>query len=248
MLHTKCSECVFNKKENGIQVGCELKNIDNIKKELVENNFVLSKFCTGFRPQHWVDDVGTDDKEKLLELVKTEMIPPINYVIIFEDSIDKLKTTLESIRNIKNKNPRSTLTVVNKKVEFNEEIYSIINKENFIKDRIYLVYIIDDNVNPVDQAFKNMINGYATYVYAGYEFKEDFVNKINDFTNLESKNLYLVHDQAHLLFFVKIFQFLNGNKKTMHGEVVNDLSFIERVTKENYLKTGVYNWKDFFNE
>lgn len=244
MVKTYCKDCVFNKKEGDVQVGCEIKNIEKATSSLEDGNMVLDRFCTGFRPQHWVDDVGTSDKAKLIELAKIEMIAPVNYAIIFEDNIEDLKKTLASIRAIENKNPRSTLTVINKKVEFNEEIYSLINQENFIKDRIYLVYVIDQEINVVDQAFKNMINGYAAYVYAGYEFPNNFVNKINEFTNIDFGYLYTVHDERKLLFNVKIFNFLGGNKK----DEKNHSSFLEKVKAENSLKVGVYDWKEFFNE
>lgn len=244
MVKTYCKDCVFRKEENGAQVGCEIKNLTNISVAMEDGKMVLDRFCTGFRPQHWVDDVGTLDKDKLIELVNIEMISPINYAIIFDNNIEDLKKTLASIRSIKNKNPRSTLTVINKSVEFNEEIYSIINKENFIKDRIYLVFIIDENVNIVDQSFKNMINGYSVYVKAGYEFQEEFVNKINDFTNINFKYLYAVHNKDCLLFYGKIYKFISGNKNKEH----EGLSFLERIKKENSLNVGVYDWKEFFNE
>lgn len=244
MVKTYCKDCVFRKEVDGVQVGCEIKNLQNVVVTMEDGKMVLDRFCTGFRPQHWVDDVGTSDKDKLIELAKIEMISPVNYAIIFDDSIEDLQKTLASIRSIKNKNPRSTLTVINKKVEFNQEIYSIINKENFIKDRIYLVYIIDENVNIVDQSFKNMINGYSVYVKAGYEFQEEFVNKINDFTNINFKYLYAVHNKECLLFYSKIYKFVVSDK----SEESKNLSFLERIKKQNALNVGVYDWKEFFNE
>jgi len=246
MLTTSCKNCVFKIGENN-QTGCHLNRLDKLPHTKNEDgNFVILKFCNGFRPERWKEDVDVSSMEDMLATVKHEMHVPINFVIQFNDSIENLKKTLKSISEIENVNARSTLTVVNRKVEYNEEISQIIFQQNFPEDKIFLVYIIEENDAVMNTCFKNFNIGNMVTVWAGYEFPVNFENVINKTINEDMSKLYLVFDENKYLTNTHLFKRLNGDLPlTLDDGTIDNDNYINKVCQRSG-GNGVYSWSEYF--
>lgn len=242
MLTTSCKHCVFKIKEGEQQTGCQLNRFDTAKTFDDEGDGVVLGFCNGFRPQRWVEDVEAKDMQEMLSIVRHEMVEPINFVIQFKDSLEDLKKTLASIAKIENLNKRSTLTVVNRKVEFNEEISKIIFSQNLHEDRMFLMYIVDENNPVMNSCFKNFNIGQMVTVWAGYEFSADFSQKLCNFINVDLQKLYLVYDDTKYLCHTSMFKVLNGDLPMINGE---SGTLIEKILRRDK-GTGIYEWSKFF--
>jgi hypothetical protein len=246
MLTTSCKNCVFKIGESD-QTGCHLNRLDKMPHTKDEDgNFVILKFCNGFRPERWKEDVGVSTIEEMIATVKHEMHSPINFVIHFKDSLEELKKTLESISRIQNLNKRSTLTVVNKKVEFNEEISEIIFRQNFHEDRIFLMFILDENQPILNNCFKNFNVGNMVTVWAGYEFPENFEDLVNKTVNEDMEKLYLIFDDNKYFTSTQLFKSLNGDLPLVldNGEVDSD-DYVNKICRRSG-GNGVYNWSEYF--
>lgn len=246
MFTTKCETCLFNVRADGVQVGCKFNRLDKLSKELVDNNYVINRFCNTYRPKHWAEDVGESDLEKLVEIAKNELIMPVNYIIDFNYNLEDLKKTIWSIENIENFHPRSKIMVINDKIEYSQEIFQIITSSKFSPKRCYVIFVFDTK-NAIDQAAKDFVSGLVFHVKCGYIFDPNFYNKIHKYVNEDMKSLHLIKSDDGMVFFAKTFIALKGNmsKMTADGEIDNK-NFVERVAAMSNKK--IIDWKEFFKD
>lgn len=89
-MKTLCEFCIFNKKTDGIQTGCELNRLDKFKSEKVNNHHVIDGYCATCRNVYWEHASLTLDKkkEKVYEECKiTYDVISITEKIVVEDII-----------------------------------------------------------------------------------------------------------------------------------------------------------------
>lgn len=248
-ITTECKTCLFNIKDSDVQIGCRLNRLDKFEnKEFVENNYVIQRFCNGYRPQVWADDINeivpVHDIDTLVDIAREEMILPINYVISFNEDIETLKKTLVSISKINNFHPRSRLVVINRKVEYNEEIYDLITNSVFNKSKVFLIFLFE-NVEELDQAAKNFVGGVVAYVKSGYEFPQNFHDKIYKYINEDMKIVHYVYDETKTMFFAGVFKTMGGNLAKMNIDgTIDKRNFYQRIMDHN---KGIYSWGEFFD-
>ena len=213
--HTKCNGCVFAKLDNSKQVGCELDRATklNIQENDEDNFFVLSRFCNAYRPKEWLGELSVSESEDIKSTVMEEIYPRIGFFVLLdsdrEDAIIQLEKTLKDIGEQQLITPRYII-VINDKVEYNEEIYSMLgNMFEYDETQYHIVQLQikpENAANKIDEAFRHAKNGWA-YVTSSGE------SNING-----------------LLFQTALFKFVNGNKmKLYQDEMVDSRSFLEKV-------------------
>lgn len=244
MYKTDCSTCVFFDCISDHKCLLGKRDIYQVRGKVEGAN--LNAFCSAYRPEQWAEEIGDHSIDDLIYQVRKEMSPPINFTINFNGSLVDLEKTLKSIREIKNRNIRSTLTVISRQVEYTHELLDIINKQPFIKDRIFLVHMISDDVIAIDQAFKNMVNGYVVAVECGYVFRDDFSKRLEHYVCDKIEDVYMVYDDNHILFYSKIFKVLGGNRDKQIGDKLFTGRFVDKVLSMDESKKGIYNWGEFF--
>ena len=171
-----------------------------------------------------------------------------------KDAIDQLKKTLEDIDNQESFEPRYVV-VINDKVEYNEEIFEILQPMfDFEKTEYHILQLevkIEDPVNTIDEAFKHAKNGYVYVTSSGENIPRDLICKIHKRINLDMKKLVVIKPYSGingLLFQSALFKFVNGNKpKLYQDETIDNRPFLEKVkeaAKESEDQTFI-DWSEF---
>lgn len=236
MIQHKCKDCVFLSKINNMPM-CSLNRLNHFEYTLDEdNNPVLNRFCNVSRPEEWLDDLGVVESSNLAKTVMKEVEPRVGFFIRFNEDLDALRATISDI--LAQKINVRYVVVLNPKVEFNEEIYEILNSSfDFEKTACHIVQIIDMPENKdflVDEAFKHAKNGWIYVCNAGHRISHTLLEDIHTRVNVNMKPLVVVEpmdeDGNGLLFHSALFKFLNGNKtKTFSDESKSSLPFIDKV-------------------
>jgi len=263
---TKCEGCIFSELEGDKQVGCDLKRHEKLGVSTLsdDSSFTLKRFCNAYRPDEWVSSLDFSERLEPVETVMKEISPRVGFVIKLDhkrnDEINDLNKTLESIKALPSRNDEehAYVTVINEKVEFNEEIWG-----RFItyfgedpKTKYHIVQINSAHKEletMIDEAFGHSQNGWVHCLTAGDEVPDDFLNRIHHFINVEMKMLVLLLPKSDnpftgLTFPAFLFKFLNGNgTKIFKDEMVDTRGFITKVLeaeKRGGTKT-VYTWEEF---
>lgn len=270
-VQTHCKDCVFLKRESGSQSGC-LLNRDSklgICGNDSDNNYVLCRFCNTYRPQQWMDLLSFEESLNPQAAVLKEVFPKFGFFIFLntdeDDCLQKLKTTIEDIRDIEGCRA-SYVIVINDKPEYNQEIWTIF-VENFepkedeysyddIDDLSYHIVQLSERpekiILAIDEAFPKAVNGWIYAVHAGERIRLDIGKKIHKIVNEDMKQIVLIrpYDDKNngLIFPAYLFKFLNGNKtKMFNDKVLDSKEFIEKVesAQSRTEVQAVFDWSIF---
>lgn len=259
-VNSGCGGCVFAESNKTEQLSCKLDRASKlgILEKDDENFFVLSRFCTTYRPKEWLNDLSLAQSKDIKKSVLQEISPRVGFFILLDTSqeggIDKLKKTLEDIKNQELFDPRYVV-VINDKVEYNEGIFEILQPMfDFEKTEYHILQLevkIEDPINTIDEAFKHAKNGYVYVTSAGESVPRDLICKIDKRINLDMKKLVVVKPYSGingLLFQSALFKFVNGNKpKLYQDETIDNRPFLEKVeeaAKESADQTFI-DWNQF---
>lgn len=238
MIEHKCRDCVFLNKINDIPK-CALKRLDHFDYTLDDdNNPILSRFCNTSRPDAWLDDLNVKESSDLVNAVMNEVRPRVGFFIHFDGDLQALKATISDIKT--QVIPARYVVILTPKVEFNQEIQSLlVSSFDFKETKHHIVQILDMPKNKdflVDEAFKHAKNGWTYVCNAGHRISHGLIDAIHDRINVRMKPLVIVEpmdeDGNGLLFQTALFKFLNGNKtKIFNDEEVSKDLFLEKVKK-----------------
>ena len=241
-VNSSCRGCVFAEADETGQLSCKLDRASKlgIKKRDDENFFVLSRFCTTYRPKEWLNDLSLAESKDIKEAVLGEIYPRVGFFVLMdtrgEDAIGQLRKTMEDIKQQQSIAPRYVV-VINDKVEYNEGIFEILQPMfNFDKTEYHILQLesrIEDPINTIDEAFKHAKNGYVYVTSAGESVPRDLIYRIHKRINIDMKRLVVIEPYSGvngLLFQTALFKFVNGNKpKLFQDEVVDNRPFLEKV-------------------
>ena len=258
--HTKCNGCVFAEFGEFTQKSCELSRASKLGIEEKDNDgfFILSRFCSAYRPQGWLDDLSDEEKLDKEKVVMEEVSPCVGFFVLLktdeENAIDKLKQTLKDIQDQTHGVPRYVV-VINDKVEYNQEIYNILaSRFDFEKTEYHMVQLEHEpktQFHRLDPAFIHAKNGWIYVTSSGEKIDKDLILKIHKRINIDMKKLVVVQpydDINGMIFQAALFKFLNGNKtKLYQDEVIDSRSFLEKVqaAAKNSGKETLITWSEF---
>lgn len=257
MIQSSCYDCVFSKIKDRKQYGCTLNRTEKFKTkqektEDIEHKVCL-EFCNTFRPPAWLDRLSIEEKLNADKLVIEEVRPRVGFVVYLdnskENSIELLKSTLKSIRNQSESNPRYVI-VVNDKVEYNEEIHNILLDQFDVSlTKIHLVQLLEVPENKIwllDEVFKHALNGWIYYTTSGEIVDKDLLKNLHEHLNIKMKKLAVVlpyDDVNGLLFQTSLFKFLNGNRVKVWDEDKKDNRlFLDKVKSMEEADKCILNW------
>lgn len=241
-VHSSCRGCVFADANETEQLSCKLDRASKlgIQEKDDENFFVLSRFCTTYRPKEWLNDLSLAESKDIKETVLKEVNPRVGFFVLLdtnkEDAIDDLAKTLEDIKEQESIAPRYVV-VINDKVEYNEGIFEILQPMfNFDETEYHILQLevkIEDPIRTIDEAFKHAKNGYVYVTSAGESVPRDLIHRIHKRVNLDMKKLMVVKPYSGvngLLFQAALFKFVNGNKpKLFQDEIIDNRPFLEKI-------------------
>ena len=260
-LKSSCRQCVFAEHDDTGQTSCKLDRASKLGiEEKDENNFfVLSRFCTTYRPEDWLKTLSVDDSLDINNAVMKEIHPRVGFFVIMDysvesEALEKLKTTIEDIKNQELIDARYVV-VINDRVEYNQDIYRIIEPMfDFDVTEYHLLQTkekISAPATTIDQAFNHAKNGYVYVTYAGKSIDRSLIAKIHKRINIDMKRLVVIKPESgvdKLLFQTALFKFVNGNKtKLYQDETVDNRPFLEKIqeaAKESDDETFI-DWSEF---
>jgi hypothetical protein len=173
-------------------------------------------------------------------VVMDEVRPRIGFLIHLdhkkEDPIQELKKTLTDIKNQSESLARYVI-VSNSKVEYNEEIHSILSSYfDTDKTEIHIVQLLGQPLNNIwiiDEAFKLTLNGWLYVTTSGEHVDKNMMKDVHSHINIKLKKLSIVmpyEDINGLLFQTALFKYLNGNKtKVWDKDNSDSRPFLEKV-------------------
>lgn len=264
-MKISCAKCVFAKKEESKQIGCALGRHEKLGVDEISEggDFILSRFCTTYRPEQWLQDLSLSESVDIEKTVLTEIQPRIGFFLILDHentdhSLDDLRKTLEDLK-AQEIQPRYVI-VINDKVEYNELIHSMLydyfHENGPDTTSFHIVQLIEKPkllASVIDESFGHAKNGWAYVCHAGENIDTDLIKKVHHRVNIELKKLVVVepyNDKLDgLLFQTALFKFLNGNRvKVFQDENVDSRTFMEKVKdvasksdKETYITWSEFN-------
>lgn len=252
---TNCNGCVFAETKDGIQSGCKLNRHNKFECVVGDDGyFNIERFCNTYRPKEWLSDLSVSESEDIASTVLDEVKPRIGFFVIFDHNIEDLKSTLIDIskQSIKSR----YVVVINDKVEYNDDIHSLLLELfDFHETNYHIVQIVEKpKIMPmlIDESFRHAKNGWAYVCHSGESVDHDLIQKIHNRINIEMRKLVVVepYDQNMngLLFQTALFKFLNGNHtKVFSDEIVDNRNFIDKVKEVcgNSHKDTFTSWEEF---
>ncbi len=184
---TKCKDCVFNIKDELVQIGCKFNRLEKYKEqnkaELLEgeDSYTIKTICNRCRDHNSKEKTELDD-EKYFEVIEKQTRCNLEYVIYYdkESTIEGLNQTIDSILNQSLKYSVIRIVIENN-IDANQ-INNIVKNRN-IKYNIHQMIITKRNRENMDFSIKKISSQYYTICKSGYIFYKDFNKKINDLLN-----------------------------------------------------------------
>ena len=258
-VNSSCKGCVFAEVDTH-QTSCKLDRAAKLGIDDKDEDgfFVLSRFCTTYRPKEWLSDLSLAESMDTEKTVLEEIYPRVGFFIVLDttrdDAIEQLRATVEDIKNQKEIAPRY-IVIINDKVEYNEDAFAVVQPLfDFEETEYHILQLqveIDDPVNTIDEAFAHAKNGYVYVTTSGERVPRDLIYKIHKRVNLDMKKLVVVKPYSGgngLLFQSALFKFVNGNRpKLYQDEIIDNRPFLEKVTeaaKESDDQTLI-DWSEF---
>lgn len=242
-LTTSCKDCIFSVKEDKLQTGCSFgrieaysnRGINIIEAEDLEENefFVLETWCSAYREELWKT---AHEGEDLEEALQKELDPKVQFIIIIQDELDGLQKTVVSALNQELFSPKRLIFVNNSDSSYFELIQKIKwMEENDIipKETDYRIQDVRgkaSNAEVIDEAFKNVSNGYYSVIESGKEAPLDLIKRLYNAINIRIEKVGYVEptDGVNgMTVQAVLHRFLYGNKgadlktKLQEGEAVD---------------------------
>jgi len=232
MLNTSCEGCVFLK-DGSL---CDLNRLEKLKHKIEDGNIILERFCNCYRPKEWLTELSLEESNDLVKTVLKEVQPKVGFFIRFNRNLDKLKNTIDDIKN--QTMQARYVVVINDAVEYNAEIQKTL-KSSFdfdVTEHHILQLVAKPQISEflIDEAFKHAKNGWIYVCDSGDAIDRRLIEKINHRVNVQMKTLVVVEPVSEnlsgLLFQSALFKFLNGNRlKIFSDEKINDDLFLDKV-------------------
>jgi hypothetical protein len=255
---TNCEGCVFAEcDDEQNQKGCSLQRPILLGVQSEDQYYLLDRFCNAYRPDSWVNDLEFSQQLMLTDTVLEEIRPKMGFFVVLDtsvkDAISDLKKTLDSIRETEGGD--SYIIVVTDKVEYNEEIWELLNpfKEEFPESKYIVMQLTEAPENlvwTIDHAFSHARNGWIMCLTSGSTVPPKAVDSLHNFINIEMRQIIMVEPTSGingLTFPAYLFKFLNGNKtKMFNDEMTDSRQFLEKVRdaeKRGGTKT-IYEWHE----
>jgi hypothetical protein len=199
-MKTTCEFCLFSKKSDAKQIGCEFNRLDIFKKEYENGHYVLEGYCNMCRNENWYfhrdnPNASTEDLKNKAKLENT-----FKYSIVIngiDSSEEKILKTLNSLPAIELK-PVKVFILTNFNIDKAKNFYinNVEDKKNTKMDIFtYLPSNKEDYpilVNNRIYSLTNHVSLYIIKIEAGEIFESeesDLITEINK--NIIENNLYV---------------------------------------------------------
>ena len=245
-LTTSCKDCVFSIKEDKLQTGCSFgrieaysnRGVNIIEAEDLEENefFVLETWCSAYREELWKT---AHEGEDLEEAIQKELDPKVQFIIIIQDALDGLQKSIDSALSQELFSPKRLIFVNNSDLSY----FEVITKINEVVPegtdyRIQDIRGEATNLEAIDEAFKNVSNGYYSVIESGKEAPLDLTKRLYNAINIKIEKVGYVEptDGANgMTVQAVLHKFLFGNKGADLKTKILDGESMDKVESGNSL-------------
>jgi hypothetical protein len=224
-IGNSCNGCVFSQIGlDGDQHGCELKILDEIRKEsnifnLVDGYYQFDRICP----------IRSTTPKTKLEIYQDSFIR-FHFIIIDKD-VNKTIQTLDHIYPLIRKNNRVAIATT--------ENFKAIKEHIGDKPNYFITNSFEDKdaFGLMDECFHKMKNGYTIVLESGEVVTENDLDDINKFVNWKMKRLALVNNSPFVVNNV-IYKMLKGNKHMSFKDKLDEMC------EEQTVKSMTYTWEE----
>tara|TARA_R100000995_G_C3482482_1_gene124848 strand:- start:1879 stop:2703 length:825 start_codon:yes stop_codon:yes gene_type:complete len=265
-VETYCKNCVFAEYTDNRQTGCELGRHkvfnpeETTREEDGKHAYIFNRFCTAFRPEEWKLVLDDEEKKDLVATVKSEIFPPLGIFVFLKTTVPNPMQNLKNrIQEIKDQTVGSLryIVVINSKVEYNEEIHSILNDSfDFDETEFHIVQTLLEqrDLLYIDDAFKHAKNGWIYVTESNWKIRKDLFEAIDNNINVKLNRIVLVEPSSGIqgmIFQAAVHKFLDGSNnildiKNAEQVQVNFLEKVRALAKNSDEKT-VFTQEEFFD-
>lgn len=265
-VETYCKNCVFAEYTDNKQTGCELGRHkvfnpeETMREEDGKHAYIFNRFCTAFRPEEWKLVLDDEEKKDLVATVKSEIFPPLGIFVFLKTTVPNPMQNLKNrIQEIKDQTVGSLryIVVINSKVEYNEEIHSILNDSfDFDETEFHIVQTLLEqrDLLYIDDAFKHAKNGWIYVTESNWKIRKDLFEAIDNNINVKLNRIVLVEPSSGIqgmIFQAAVHKFLDGSNnildiKNAEQVQVNFLEKVRALAKNSDEKT-VFTQEEFFD-
>ena len=253
---TSCKSCVFSiRDEEGFrQTGCKIGRIEKYRKKGIpiieardeEGEFYgLETWCNAYREEPWKI---AHKEEDLPAVARLESAPNVSFIILVKDTIDNLEKTIESILN-QDKIKACRIVIVHMGKEAKVDYLDLIEKcKDLLEGQIdYKVQNIMPNLSQleaIDAAFINLLNGYYSVFECGKEAPRDLIDTIHANLYDKLKNIGLIrgYDGVNgLTSQCVLHKFLYGNRGASLETKIKEGEEHDKIISKNSL---IHTWDE----
>jgi hypothetical protein len=226
-MKTLCGSCIFAKKENEVQNGCELSRLELFQdKELVNGSYVINNYCNTCRSEYWphANLPLHEQKEKVYLESKIQYTLIVN--IFLEDSRKTIEHFIQKVTQLEYP-PEKVYYLFDMNKE-NSQLTLEISKTAG-KNSHFSLMTCKDTFDKLHETIRRVTTAYVCIVNIDSEIDCDIITKTNDrlFYNLEME-LYSSNDS---LFFCPTVVYKNFSKsENPFQDIVN---YAETISKCN---------------
>lgn len=251
-----CKDCVFAVVDNdGNQMSCAMNDrhikLSGGNLSLKDGYARFNRFCNMFRPESWKEQYAENNIQKAIDLVIQETYPRLTFIVEFNKDMEFLEYLLQKINN-QSINTRKFVVVVNSEVEYNLDIFSLMQKT--LTNNIggfNLVQVVDSD-KIFDEAFSKAKNGWTVFLKGGQDISVSLAEKLNDRINNNVRRMVYAESQDGGKTIVQsaIYKMLGGNQPLMRGDgTVDNRPFKEKLAEMiSEDKDSITTWEELFNE
>jgi hypothetical protein len=251
-----CKGCVFAVMNNeGNQTSCVMNDrhikLSNDNLSFKDGYARFNRFCNMFRPESWKEQYANNDIEKAMDLVTQETYPRLTFILEFNKDMEFFKSLLEKI-NSQSINTRKFVVVVNSEVEYNLDIFSLMQKT--LTNNIggfNLVQVIDSD-KIFDEAFSKAKNGWTVFLKGGQDISVNLAENLNNRINNSLRRMVYAESQDSGKTIVQsaIYKMLGGNQPLMRGDgTIDNRPFKDKLAEMiSEDKDSITTWEELFNE
>lgn len=212
-IGTFCSQCVFfNSGSCHLGLIDKWKDLGNVKNSS-DSETVINRICMYRRELDWKKELSIEDK---ISRVKSDVYIKGSVIVLCKNNdlsgLDKTLSSLKTVHRIENFFP----VVIADNSSTLESVVNVVKK--YFKKFKAMISLEDKTTSGmVDQAFRNVKNGFIFVLNASKSFDRDIFDKINMMVNIDLKKfVYLQskdNDFHQCVFVAAVYKSLGGNKE-----------------------------------
>lgn len=223
-IGTFCSQCTFfNSGDCDLNLIKKWESLGNVKQSS-DSEVVINRICMYRREKEWNKDLSIE--EKISHVKRDVYIKGSVIVFCKNNDLSGLDKTLSKLKTV-NRIERFFPVIIADNTSTLESVVDIV-KSHFKKFKA-MISLEDKSTNGmVDQAFRNVKNGFIFVLNASKDFDSSIFDNVNTVVNIDLKSfVYSQSDDGDFhqcIFVAAVYKHLGGNKEFGFEQKMSELT------------------------